>query len=470
MRNQWLVLAAALLLAGCVPAFNGATSTEQAPAAATGTAPDATIVQAYGGVYHNTQLERSLARIVSRLIAASEDPARSYSITILNAAAINAFAVPDGHLYVTRGLIALANDSSELAAVLAHEMAHVTADHATERRNQALAEAILDDTVANAVQDPAAAQAAVTASQRTLAGFSRQQELEADAIGIATLARAGYDPYAAARFLTTMSRYQSYRTAVGIQQDQLPDFLATHPSNQERIDAATAVAQQYGPPGTGATDRDEYLAGINGIVFGDDANQGYIRGRTFYHANLGIAFAVADNFTLDNTREAVLATAGDGTALRFDTVGVPPSQSLSDYLRSGWVNGLDSASVTPLTINGLEAASASATAAGWYFRITVISIGNATYRFIFASDHDSEAFTQVAAAIAGSFRQLTPTEIASLRPLRIAIVTVGNDDTIDTLAQQMRGTDRPADLLRILNSIEPGTNPAPGSRIKIVTD
>lgn len=468
---RWLALAAALVLAGCTPALDlGPT----APAASTTTtaAPvaHAAIVEAYGGIYRNNQLERSLARIVGKLIAATDDPDQPYSITILNTSAINAFAIPGGYLYVTRGLITLANDSSEIAAVIAHEMGHILADHATERRNEALAEAILADTVAEAVQDPAAAQAAVTASQGTLAAFSRQQELDADAIGIGILARAGYDPYAAARFLSRMSQFQAYRASIGVRQDQQPDFLATHPSNQDRINAAATVAQQYGPPDTGATDRDEYLAGLDGVVFGDDADQGYIRGHTFYHAGLGIAFAVAEDYTLDNTHEAVLATAGDGTALRFDAVGVPPGQSLTDYLRSGWVNGLDAASVTSLTINGLPAASASATAAGWYFRITVISVGSATYRFIFASDRNSAAFGQVAAAIAGSFRQLNAQEIANLRPLQIAIVTVRNGDTIETLAQQMRGVDQPTQLLMILNGIEPGTVPAPGSHIKIVTD
>ncbi len=417
--HRWLALAAALLLAACTP------SLDTGPAAPAGTAdtaaPDAhsAIVEAYGGVYRNNQLERSLARIVGKLIAASDNPDQPYSITILNTSAINAFAIPGGYLYVTRGLITLANDSSEIAAVIAHEMGHITADHATERRNEALAEAILADTVAEAVQDPAAAQAAVTASQGSLAAFSRQQELDADAIGIRTLARAGYDPYAAARFLARMAQYQAYRASIGVRQDQQPDFLATHPSNQDRINAAIAVAQQYGPPDTGATDRDQYLAGLDGVVFGDDAEQGYIRGHTFYHAGLGIAFAVSDNYTLDNTHEAVLATADSGTALRFDSVGVGPDQSLTDYLRSGWVNGLDTSSVTALTINGLPAASASATAAGWYFRITVISVGNATYRFIFASDSDTSRFDQEAAAIAGSFRQLTAQEVANLRPLQI---------------------------------------------------
>ncbi len=456
------------LIAGCVSGLGGGGAEVDAPIASPSS--HAAIVEAYGGVYRNTQLERTVERIVSRLIAASDDPTRGYAVTILNAAAVNAFALPEGYLYVTRGLITLANDASELAAVLAHEMAHVTADHATERRNQAIAAAIVDDAVQGTIQDPAAAQAAVVTNQGTLAGFSRQQELEADLIGIRTLATAGYDPYAAARFLTAMSRYEDYRLAVGIRQDQRPDFLASHPANQDRINAAIAAAQAYGPPGTGDSDRNDYLDSLDGVVFGDDQNQGFVRGRVFYHADLAIAFAVADGFTLDNTQEAVLATAGDGTALRFDAVGIPPGQSLADYLRSGWVNGLDAGSVRDLTINGLPAASASATAAGWYFRITAIRVGNATYRFIFANDADTAAFDQTAAMIAGSFRQLSAAEIGNLRPLTIDVVTVRSGDTVASLAARMRGVDRPEELLLILNGLEPGAALTPGSKIKIATD
>ena len=463
-----LLLLVPPLVAGCVPALDRGGSVADAPIASPSS--HAAIVEAYGGVYRSSQLERTVERIVSRLIAASDDPTRGYAVTILNAAAVNAFALPEGYLYVTRGLITLANDASELAAVLAHEMAHVTADHATERRNQAIAAAIIDDAVQGAIQDPAAAQTAVVANQGTLAGFSRQQELEADIIGIRTVALAGYDPYAAARFLTAMSRYEDYRLSVGIRQDQRPAFLATHPANQDRINAAVAAAQAYGPPGTGEGDRNDYLNSLDGVVFGDDQNQGFVRGRVFYHADLAIAFAVADGFVLDNTQEAVLATSESGTALRFDAVGLSPGQSLTDYLRSGWVNGLDTNSVRELAINGLAAASASATAAGWYFRITVIRVGNATYRFIFANDANTAAFDQSAMLIANSFRQLTATEVSNLRPLRIEIVTVGNSDTVASLAARMRGVDRPEELVLILNGLNPGATLTPGSRIKIATD
>lgn len=473
------VVAAGIALAGCnsVLSPNGAT----APAASAVAAPPgpaapvqvqqhAQIVGAYGGIYRNAELEKTLARIVGRLVASSDDPSRSYRITILNAAAVNAFALPDGYLYVTRGLLALANDSSEVAAVLAHEMGHVTADHAAQRQDRARTAQIVSRVVTDVLQDGDAGQLALASSQRSLASFSRQQEIEADAIGIRTIGKAGYDPFAAARFLGQMSRFSTYRASIGIQQDRRPEFLATHPNNPDRIEFATKAARQFGAPGIGETDHERYLQGVDGMVFGDDTAQGYVRGRSFLHAGLAVGFTAPEGFVIDNTADAVLATGVDGTALRFDAVNLAAQTSLTDYLQSGWVNGLDSASVRAHEVNGLPAASASAEAKGWKFRITVVRVGNATYRFIFANEAVTPAFDAAAAETAASFRRLSAEEVASLRPLTVRIVTVAAGDTPQSLARRMSGVDKPLELFMVLNELTSESRLAPGARVKIVTE
>lgn len=477
MRSLVLVLGA-VLLASCNSVPSAGPSFDQtnaAPASFPGPANSAAaeqhnrIVSSYGGVYRDAELERTLARIVGRLVAASDDPSRSYAITILNASAINAFALPEGYLYVTRGLLTLATDSSEVAAVLAHEMAHVTADHAAQRQNQALSAAIVNNVVQDATGG-APAQIAVATSQRTLASFSQQQELEADVIGIRTVARAGYDPYAASRFLAAMGRLDAYRASLGFGANQQPDFLASHPSNPSRVNLAVQAAQQFGPPGTGEIDRDRYLAGVDGTTFGDDSIQGYVRGRNFYHPTLQIGFGVPDGFVLDNTQSAVLAMGSDGTALRFDSVTLSAGETLVSYLNSGWVNGLDTGSIQSIAVNGLPAVSASAAAGGWQFRLTIIQIGNAAYRFIFANSRATSAFEQAASVIAGSFRRLTPQEAASIAPLHIRVVSAGAGDNASTLAAQMRGVDNPLELFLVLNGFDAATVIPTGTRVKIVTD
>jgi predicted Zn-dependent protease len=426
------------------------------------------IVAAYGGVFHDPKIEQMLVPVVSRIVATSDRPDIAYRITILNSPAINAFALPGGYLYVTRGLLALANDSSEVAAVLAHEMGHVSANHAAARQ-QMERQVMSVSSMAPDATDPSG-QLAVAAGQRTLASFSRQQELEADAIGIRTIGKAGYDPYAAARFLTAMAHYSDFRSS-NVMRDKQPDFLATHPSTPERVSFARQAAAQFGAPGVGDVARDAYLNGIDGMVFGDDPSQGFVRDRMFIHPGLGIGFTVPEGFVIDNTSDAVLATGVDGTALRFDAVGLAQGTDLADYLKSGWINGLDPGSIRSFSVNGLQAASAEAAAKGWFFQIAVIQAGGAaTYRFIFANEMRSPAFTQEAQATVASFRAMNQQELAGLKALHIHVITAAAGDTDAIIARRMHGVDRALDLFRALNDLEPGGRIEAGTRLKIVDD
>ena len=374
-----------------------------------------------------------------------------------------------GYLYVTRGLLALANDSSEIAAVLGHEIGHITANHAIQRENKAR-NALIVSRVATDVLDDSSGKLALASTQRTLASFSRQQELEADAIGIRTIGKAGYDPFAAARFLQAMSRFATYRSTLAAT-DKRPDFLSTHPSTPERVDFATRAAREFGAPGIGEVDRDRYLDGIDGLVFGDDPSQGYVRDRSFIHPALGIGFTVPEGFVIDNTSEAVLATGADGTALRFDAVGLPHNADLADYLRSGWVNGLVTSSIQTFTVNGMPAASAEARAKGWVFRIAVVqSPSGAAYRFIFANEVETPGFQSAAAKTVQSFRKLDAAEVAKLKPLRIRIVTAAAGDSEDDVRPPHARRQPPRDLFRVLNDLTAGARIAPGTKLKIISD
>ena len=207
------------------------------------------------------------------------------------------------------------------------------------------------------------------------------------------------------------------------------------------------------------------------MIYGDDPSQGFVRDRTFVHPGLAIGFTVPEGFVIDNTSEAVLATGAAGTALRFDAVGLAQGTELAEYLRSGWVNGLVDASVRSFSVNGLNAASAEAQAKGWHFRIAVIQAGGtATYRFIFANETSNETFAREAQATVDSFRTFSARELATFKALHIRVVTAGKRDTAATLARRMSGVERPRDLFRVLNDLEPDASIAPGTKVKIVQD
>lgn len=430
------------------------------------------ILATYGGEYSDARLERMVAKVVGNLTAESDNPAQTYRITILNSPNVNAFALPGGYLYITRGLLALANDSSEIAAVISHEMGHVTANHGLQRQQKEAEEVLATKVVSDVLSDKQAAREALVRGKLRLAQFSRNQELEADAIGIRHSSRVGYDPFAANRFLHSMSAYSNLRSVTRAADASL-DFLATHPNAPQRIELAQKLARQFSTPGsTGRRDRDSFLAGIDGLLFGDAPDEGYVRGNTFLHPRLGVAFSVPPDFVIDNSAAAVTATGPGETAVRLDGVAINPKTPLVDYVRSGWVAGLVPESVRATTINGNEAATAKAQAGGWKFEIMVIRPGNGgqVYRLLTAAPIASTTLENVAQSVAGSFRILSATEKASLKPLRIRVVTVRTGDTIGSLAASMVGVDRKLELFRVLNALQPGATVSVGDKVKIVTD
>ena len=435
------------------------------------------ILAAYGGVYNDAKLQAMVEQTVERLVAASERPDLHYKITLLNSQSINAFALPTGQLYVTRGIAALANDESELASVLAHEMGHVVARHAAIREEQAKQAALVGRVVSDVISDPEVGALALAKSKLALASFSRAQEFEADAIGIGIAARAGYDPNGAVRFLTSMEHNSELKPQQNTSaiDPRAPDFLSSHPATPERISNAIANARQYnGPTTTGAIlgqDKDAYLNGINGIVFGEDPSEGFVRGRRFLHPRLGFTFTAPEGFALDNTAQAVLGVKrGGGQALRLDVVRVPSEQTLAGYLTSGWIENIDAGSVEDITINGFPAATAAAKGDQWDFRLYAIRFGSDVYRFIFATKRSTPETDRVFRESVGTFRRMSLAEIEDAKPLRLQVVTVAPSDTVEKLATRMAVADHQVERFRVLNGLEPGDRVKPGSEVKIVVE
>ncbi len=254
------------------------------------------ILASYGGVYEDAKLSSLISKAVDKLVAASERPDLSYKVTILNSPAINAFALPTGQLYITRGLIALASDTSELSSVLSHEMAHVIARHAAIREDQARQAAVVSRVVTDIGSDPDLTALALARSKLTMASFSRAQEFEADGIGVGIAARAGFDPYGASRFLTAMERNAALKAARSNGDPRSLDFLSSHPATPERVQNAQANARQFSSPGAGERDRAAYLDALDEMIYGEDPDEGFVRGRRFIHPKLGFPFPAPDSF------------------------------------------------------------------------------------------------------------------------------------------------------------------------------
>ncbi|MFL6797569.1 MAG: M48 family metalloprotease [Xanthobacteraceae bacterium] len=431
------------------------------------------ILAAYGGAYEDAKLETLLNETVAKLVAASERPDMSYRVTILNSASVNAFALPSGELYITRGLIALANDSSEIASVLAHEMSHVIARHADMREDEARQVALVKRVFTDISNDPETSALALAKSKIKLASFSRGQELEADGIGVGIAARAGYDPYGAVRFLSSMGRNADLKAPANQSQidPRAPDFLSSHPATPERIKNAQGNARQFSAPGAGERNREAYMEGVDGLIYGEDPSEGLVRGRRFQHPKLGFTFTAPEGFTLDNTAQAVLGVKeGASQALRMDVVRVDAEQTLADYLNSGWIEGIDQKTVEELNINGLPAATGTAKGDQWMFRLYVVRFGSEVYRFIFAAKRMTAETDRSFREAVGTFRRMTLAESEAAKPLRIRVITAEAGDTVERLASRMGTTDRPLERFRVLNGLAAGERVKPGDHVKIVTE
>ena len=427
------------------------------------------VLSAYGGAYEDPRLHAKLTSIVNRLVAASDKPDANYKITILNSPAVNAFALPNGQLYVTRGLLALANDSAEIASVMSHEMAHVVLHHAAIRDEQARKTELISS-VNDALGGSQVGAMALVRSKIALANFSRSQETEADTVGVSIAARAGFDPFGASRLLASMQRNAELRAAA---KDGRAIEMSSHPATTDRVKNAAVSARGLGSSGGRSRERGDYLTSVDGMMYGDDMVDGFVRGRHFIHPKLGFTFMAPEGFVLDNTAQAVLGQKESaGQALRLDVVKVPAEQTLVEYLNSGWIENIEDGSVEELYVNGIPAATATAKASGeqWGLRLYVVKFSTEVYRFIFAAKNRTlDADHQFRESIQ-SFRRLSMQEVKSAKPLHLKVVKVQPGETVESIAAQMAIADHQVERFQVLNGLDPIEELKVGERVKIVVE
>ncbi len=427
----------------------------------------ARLVEAFGGEVQVPAAQALLTDITARLVAVSERPDEAYRVTILNSPVVNAFALPSGRIYVTRGLLALANDTAEIAAVLSHEIAHVTLRHAGARTELEARSNLLTQVTAKVLNRPGEAEVGRERSRLTLASFSRGQELEADQAGVKVLSRAGFDPYGAPRFLTALGRSGG---GSDTNRPALTDMLATHPTTSERIAQALLAARRIGAPGLGESDRARYMTAVEGLPFGEDPADGVVRGRSFVHGRLGVAFEAPDGFALENTSRAVIGAPADGSRrLLFDAVETEEGGSLEEVLRTTWTDSIETGSVTSTNVNGLPAATASSRGDEWSFRLAAVRIGGTTFRLILAARALNAETERLFQRTLASVRRVTAEEARDVQPLRLAAVVARAGDTPETLSARM-ATDRPLERFLLLNGLERGAQLQPGERYKVVVE
>jgi predicted Zn-dependent protease len=436
------------------------------------------LIRAFGGAYDDIRLQSYIARVGRDLASRSELPELPWEFTVLNTPIVNALALPGGKIAITRGLLAVASNEAEVAGVLAHEIGHVTARHTVQRQTRGLLANLGLAVLGIASQNAQVMQLGQTVAAGYLQGFSRNQELQSDTLGVRYLNKASYDPEAMATFLASLREHSQLEARLQGLEPGVVDqrnMMASHPRTIDRVRQAQAAAEASLETRNPRLERDTYMDAINGMVFADDPDQGYVRGREFFHAGLKLGFQVPEGFVLRNGTSQVTAENRDGAVIVFDAAQTQRSRNLSEYIQHEWTEGVTLSEVTSITVNGIPAATGRAqlnTQEGTA-ELRVVAYqwdGAQLFRMMFLSSaKNTVSYNDSFRRTTYSFRRLSETEAAALTPLRLITVKGGETDTVSKLASTMPYGALNDDWFRMLNDLSPGQPVPIGRSIKVIT-
>jgi predicted Zn-dependent protease len=435
------------------------------------------LVQEFGGEIEDPALKRYVDSVGNLLVKTTEMSNAKFTFSVLDDNIVNAFALPGGYVHITRGLMALANNEAELAGVMGHEIGHVTAHHSAQLYTRSVLTQILATGIGIATGVSQLGEVASQGAGVYLKSYSRENEYEADSLGVRYLTRAGYDPQAMADFLASLeahSRLEAELAGKSADSADQFDIMATHPRTVDRVQKAIAEAGEAGKP-KGPTDdgRDVYLRQINGLIYGDSPRQGYVRGTRFAHPIMKFEFRVPDGFRLSNQPTAVVANHPNGATIAFDEI--PKSGGISPRSYLSRIN-VALTGIEDIDLNGLQAATGAAQIRGSNgvrdVRIVAVRFSpDHLFRFIFLTP------PQFTASLADglkrttySFRGLSTAEAAALKPLRIRVVRTHPGDTVTSMAARMAFTDHQEQRFRVLNGLAPNDGLPVAGLVKIVVD
>jgi len=435
------------------------------------------LLETFGGAYNDAALARYVGRVGGALALNAKSSVNRFTFTVLDSDIVNAFAVPGGYVYVTRGLLAKCQNEAEMSAVIGHEIGHVTARHGAERYSTGtlagLGAAVASIGLAVLTGSGAPGQLIQQGAQLYLASYSRDQEFEADMLGVRYNGLAGYDPGGMASFLGQLrenSRLEAQIRGLDPGVVDQTNYLSTHPRTVDRVRAATAEAGQF--PGAEASNRDSYLQAIDGLVFGDQPAQGVRRGRDFIHPELRMRFTVPEGFTMVNGQTAVQAFHRDGGAIVYD-IGRFEGRNAADYIRRGWAKDAQLTGLERLTVSGLDAGRGVTSGRGPSGEMTIqlaaVRDGDRVHRFMFAAPPNRiRAFAGSFDQTLRSFSKISARDAAAIRPYRIDIVTVRSGDTPARLAARMPFESFKMERWEVLNGRSRNDALRAGEKVKTV--
>lgn len=420
------------------------------------------------GLYPDEELQAYVNRVGQELAAQSERPDLPWSFRVVDDTSVNAFALPGGFIYLTRGILAHFDNEAQMASVLGHEIGHVTGRHSVEQISKAqLAQiglgvgAILEPEVANY------ADLAQTGLQLLFLKYGRDAEREADSLGLRYMGREGY---AVGEMPEVFNLLDRVGEAAGA--GRVPGWLSTHPPPANRRERIAAEIAEAGLPAQGEVDAERYLAAIDGIVFGEDPRQGYFEGNAFYHPDLRFQLRFPEGWQTQNTRQAVAALAPGRDAvvvLTLEQADSPRAAADAFFRQQGLRRGNALAGgVAGLPAEGALFAADRAQGEPLVGAAVFLEHGDNVYRLLgYTAQSDFRNYQSTLEAATTSFRPLTDRSRLNVQPRRLEVVRLPSAMTIEEFARRYPSTVE-LETLALINQVDRGATLPAGARAKRV--
>lgn len=475
-NNTLFFVSAVLLLGGC--STNQATGENQFTAFMSpaqekqiGAEEHRKVLSEYG-LYKDQNLQSYVQRIGKTVTKNTERRDVDYQFYLLDSPIVNAFALPGGYIYLTRGLMSLSNSEAEMAAVLAHEAGHITGKHSAERYSRGVATSIGASILSAVIDSSGVSQALGMGSNLYMKSYSRGQESQADTLGIRYLARSGYNTQAMPSFLSNLQASGALESKLDGASNKGNSFFSTHPATGERVSKTIAQAGLGG----GVVNRDPYLRMIDGMIYGDSIAQGLIRGNVFAHPEMGFIFSVPEGYRLKNSPSQVVARARGGSVIIFDIVGNKERVNPMRFLKDIWMKGQPVTGAEKIKVHGMKAATAGITGTvnNKAAQLQLVAIQWSPtqivrFQVVLPSNPTSAQLNSLKSSTY-SFKRMNAADKRRYSPYRIKVIAAKRGDNVAKLAKRMAQDDHQKERFRVLNGMKPRDKVIAGHLYKLVVE
>jgi len=426
-------------------------------------------------VYQDPKLQAYVSAIVEELASSSHRDQLLFHVTLLDSPQVNAFALPGGYIYITRGIMAYMNSEAELAGVLGHEIGHVTARHGVRQHTASTLTGMLAGVISASVGTYGVSDLTNVAGTALLRGYGREHELEADRLGAEYLARSGYDPEKMIDVVAILKSQEQFDKQLAKEENRearaYHGLFSSHPRNDQRLQEVIRAANQY--RSKDKTDRnDRFLQLTDGMVLGSSASDGIVRNNQFYHKDLSVNLSFPQAWRIDNLSNRLVASSKDNDGfIQIMLADRNKRMAPKEYLKKRFKGLRNGQEIKSASFQGYTGITSGDTPFGKRkMRVAAIYQNKQVYLIFATAKNDAlmKRYDPAFLATARSLNKLRADQLHLAEPQRIKLITAKKGDSFASLAKHSPLSSHAEEQLRLLNGHYPTGEPTAGQQIKIV--